>query len=109
MLLIEQTVCDVAEKVLKDLSCHGLASFGRLTASIDFECSTGKTSDCWTAKKIKDNEYRVGLTPAGVRALTDAGHREAGTQVLDIFSEWKSVYVDYSGKLQKAQIDEVEV
>ena len=35
------------------------------------------------------------------------GHREAGTQVLDIFTEWKSVYVDYSGKLQRAQIDEV--
>jgi aldehyde dehydrogenase (NAD+) len=29
--------------------------------------------------------------------------------VLDIFSEWKSIYVDYSGKLQRAQIDEVEV
>ncbi len=26
-------------------------------------------------KEIKDNEYRVGLTPAGVRALTDADHR----------------------------------
>jgi alanine dehydrogenase len=25
-------------------------------------------------KEIKDNEYRVGMTPAGVRALTDAGH-----------------------------------
>ena len=25
-------------------------------------------------KEIKDNEYRVGLTPAGVRAFTDAGH-----------------------------------
>ena len=40
---------------------------------------------------------------------TGNGHREAGTQVLDIFSEWKSLYVDYSGKLQKAQIDEVEI
>ena len=34
-------------------------------------------------KEIKTHEYRVGLTPAGVRALTDAGHkviveREAG-------------------------------
>ena len=35
--------------------------------------------------------------------------REAGTQVLDIFSEWKSLYIDYSGKLQKAQIDTVEI
>ncbi len=26
-------------------------------------------------KEIKDNEYRVGLTPAGARALTDAGHQ----------------------------------
>lgn len=26
-------------------------------------------------KEIKDNEYRVGLVPAGVRALTDAGHQ----------------------------------
>jgi alanine dehydrogenase len=25
-------------------------------------------------KEVKDNEYRVGLTPAGVRALTDAAH-----------------------------------
>ena len=25
-------------------------------------------------KEIKDNEYRVGLTPAGVRAFKDAGH-----------------------------------
>jgi alanine dehydrogenase len=25
-------------------------------------------------KEIKDNEYRVGLTPAGVQALTAAGH-----------------------------------
>jgi aldehyde dehydrogenase (NAD+) len=33
------------------------------------------------------------------------GHREAGKTGLDIFSEWKTVYVDYSGKLQRAQID----
>jgi alanine dehydrogenase len=26
-------------------------------------------------KEIKDNEYRVGLTPAGARALSDAGHK----------------------------------
>jgi alanine dehydrogenase len=26
-------------------------------------------------KEIKDNEYRVGMTPAGVRALVDAGHK----------------------------------
>ena len=31
--------------------------------------------------------------------------REAGSAGLDSFTEWKSVYVDYSGRLQRAQID----
>ncbi len=47
--------------------------------------------------------------PFGGTKGTGNGHREAGTQVLDIFSEWKSLYIDYSGRLQKAQIDEVEI
>lgn len=47
--------------------------------------------------------------PFGGTKATGNGHREAGTQVLDIFSEWKSIYVDYSGKLQRAQIDAVEI
>jgi aldehyde dehydrogenase (NAD+) len=46
--------------------------------------------------------------PFGGVKNTGNGHREAGETVLDIFSEWKSVYVDYSGKLQRAQIDNVE-
>jgi aldehyde dehydrogenase (NAD+) len=46
--------------------------------------------------------------PFGGVKETGNGHREAGTTVYDIFSEWKSVYIDYSGKLQKAQIDNVE-
>ena len=47
--------------------------------------------------------------PFGGTKATGNGHREAGTQVLDIFSEWKSLYVDYSGKLQRAQIDVVDI
>jgi acyl-CoA reductase-like NAD-dependent aldehyde dehydrogenase len=47
--------------------------------------------------------------PFGGTKGTGNGHREAGTQVLDIFSEWKALYIDYSGKLQKAQIDAVEI
>jgi aldehyde dehydrogenase (NAD+) len=43
--------------------------------------------------------------PFGGTKGTGNGHREAGTTALEIFSEWKSVYVDYSGKLQKAQIE----
>lgn len=40
----------------------------------------------------------------GIRG-TGNGHREAGQAALDVFTEWKSIYVDYSGKLQRAQID----
>jgi aldehyde dehydrogenase (NAD+) len=43
--------------------------------------------------------------PFGGTKDTGNGHREAGQAALDVFTEWKSVYVDYSGKLQKAQID----
>ncbi len=43
--------------------------------------------------------------PFGGTKGTGNGHREAGTAALEIFTEWKSVYVDFSGKLQKAQID----
>ena len=43
--------------------------------------------------------------PFGGTKETGNGHREAGQAALDVFTEWKSIYVDYSGKLQKAQID----
>ena len=46
--------------------------------------------------------------PFGGVKETGNGHREAGTTVYDIFSEWKSVYIDYSGRLQKAQIDNIK-
>jgi acyl-CoA reductase-like NAD-dependent aldehyde dehydrogenase len=43
--------------------------------------------------------------PFGGTRGTGNGMREAGTAALDSFTEWKSVYVDYSGRLQRAQID----
>ena len=43
--------------------------------------------------------------PFGGIKNTGNGHREAGQAALDTFSEWKSIYVDYSGRLQRAQID----
>ena len=43
--------------------------------------------------------------PFGGTKSTGNGHREAGTAALEVFSEWKSVYVDFSGRLQRAQID----
>jgi aldehyde dehydrogenase (NAD+) len=46
--------------------------------------------------------------PFGGTKETGNGHREAGQAALDVFTEWKSIYVDYSGKLQRVQIDNVE-
>ncbi|HEY7575112.1 MAG TPA: aldehyde dehydrogenase family protein, partial [Thermoanaerobaculia bacterium] len=43
--------------------------------------------------------------PFGGMKNTGNGHREAGIAGLDVFTEWKSIYVDFSGRLQKAQID----
>ncbi len=43
--------------------------------------------------------------PFGGVKQTGNGHREAGTAALDVFTEWKTVYVDFSGRLQRAQID----
>lgn len=43
--------------------------------------------------------------PFGGMRHSGNGHREAGTAALDTYSEWKAVYVDYSGRLQRAQID----
>jgi alpha-ketoglutaric semialdehyde dehydrogenase len=43
--------------------------------------------------------------PFGGTKNTGNGHREACVQGLEVFSEWKSIYIDYSGVLQRAQID----
>jgi aldehyde dehydrogenase (NAD+) len=46
--------------------------------------------------------------PFGGTKATGNGHREGGVQALDVFCEWKSIYVDFSGGLQRAQIDNAE-
>lgn len=43
--------------------------------------------------------------PFGGTKGTGNGHRDSGVASLDVYTEWKSIYVDYSGKLQRAQID----
>src|SRR5580692_6049480 len=49
----------------------------------------------------------VHLPFGGVKA-TGNGHREGGLGAIDFYSEWKSIYVDYSDRLQKAQIDRAD-
>jgi aldehyde dehydrogenase (NAD+) len=43
--------------------------------------------------------------PFGGTKQTGNGHRESGDAALDFYSEWKTIYVDYSDRLQRAQID----
>ena len=43
--------------------------------------------------------------PFGGTKDTGNGHREAGQAALDFYSEWKTLYIDYSNRLQRAQID----
>jgi aldehyde dehydrogenase (NAD+) len=75
------------------------------------------TRDVNTAFKAM-RELRTGITyvnagttgaevhlPFGGMKDTGNGHREAGQAALDFYTEWKALYVDYSGRLQRAQID----
>ncbi len=43
--------------------------------------------------------------PFGGTKQTGNGHREAAVAALDFYSEWKTLYIDYSDRLQRAQID----
>src|SRR5260370_26400032 len=47
--------------------------------------------------------------PFGGRKGTGNGHREAGTAAIDFYSEWKTLYVDFSDRLQRAQIDAPDI
>jgi aldehyde dehydrogenase (NAD+) len=75
------------------------------------------TSDANTAfRAMRDLETGIVYVNAGTTGAethlpfggwkeTGNGHREAGHAALDTFTEWKAVYVDFSGRLQRAQID----
>jgi aldehyde dehydrogenase (NAD+) len=43
--------------------------------------------------------------PFGGIKNTGNGHRESGVAALDFYSDWKTLYIDYSDRLQRAQID----
>jgi aldehyde dehydrogenase (NAD+) len=43
--------------------------------------------------------------PFGGTKATGNGHREGGIGAIDFYTQWKSIYVDFSDRLQRAQID----
>lgn len=85
---------------------------------IEFGLSTAiytkNVNDAFTALRDLDsgltyvNAPTIGAEvhlPFGGTKNTGNGHREAAEACLDIFTEWKTMYIDYSDKLQRAQID----
>ena len=46
--------------------------------------------------------------PFGGTKQTGNGHREAAVAAIDFYTEWKTLYIDYSDRLQRAQIDNAD-
>jgi aldehyde dehydrogenase (NAD+) len=105
--------------VLSVISCRNLDHAVQISNDSKFGLSSAVyTQDVNRAFKAIEN-LDTGITyinsstigaeiqlPFGGTKGTGNGHREAGTAALETFTEWKSIYIDYSGTLQKAQIDD---
>jgi len=107
--------------VVSIIACDDLEDAIEIANGIDYGLSsalyTKDVNRAFTAMRDLDagityiNAPTIGaevhLPFGGVKA-TGNGHREGGLGAIDFFSEWKSIYVDYSDRLQKAQIDRVD-
>jgi len=112
---------EVFGPVLSIIECDGVEDAIRIANGIEYGLSTALYSrDVNKAfRAIRDLE--AGITyvnaptigaevhlPFGGVKQTGNGHREGGTGALDFYTTWKSVYIDYSDKLQRAQIDNAD-
>ena len=103
------------------LSIIPVADYGEATLAIN-QTRYGLSSSIFTRdvntafRAMRDFETGIVYVNAGTTGAevhlpfggwkeTGNGHREAGHAALDTFTEWKSIYVDFSGRLQRAQID----
>lgn len=104
--------------VVSIIPCDGLENAIEIANSVEY----GLSSSLYTAnvnaafRALRDletgivyvNAPTIGAEvhlPFGGTRSTGNGHRESGLATLDVYSEWKTLYVDYSGHLQRAQID----
>jgi alpha-ketoglutaric semialdehyde dehydrogenase len=109
---------EVFGPVVSLIECDGFEDAIAIANGIEYGLSTALYSrDVNKAlKAVRDLE--AGITyinaptigaevhlPFGGVKHTGNGHREGGTGALDFYTTWKSVYVDYSDRLQRAQID----
>ncbi|MGH9406143.1 MAG: aldehyde dehydrogenase family protein [Terriglobia bacterium] len=100
------------------IPCDGLAEAIEIGNDVEYGLSSAiYTADLDSAfRAMRDmetgifyvNASTIGAEthlPFGGVKQTGNGHREAAIAALDFYSEWKSIYIDFSGKLQRAQID----
>jgi acyl-CoA reductase-like NAD-dependent aldehyde dehydrogenase len=103
------------------IPCEDLEDAIRIANDIEYGLSssiyTKDVNKAFTAMRDLDagityiNAPTIGAEvhlPFGGVKSTGNGHREGGIGAIDFFSSWKAVYVDYSDRLQKAQIDRGE-
>lgn len=104
--------------VVAVIPCNGIEEAIQIGNSVDYGLSSAiYTQDVNKAfRAMRDmetgifyvNASTIGAEthlPFGGVKQTGNGHREAALAALDFYSEWKSIYIDFSGKLQRAQID----
>jgi acyl-CoA reductase-like NAD-dependent aldehyde dehydrogenase len=109
---------EVFGPVVSVIECDGVEDAIEIANSIEYGLSTALYSKDVNKAFRAIRDLEAGITyvnaptigaevhlPFGGVKQTGNGHREGGTGALDFYTTWKSVYVDYSDKLQRAQID----
>jgi aldehyde dehydrogenase (NAD+) len=104
--------------VLSVLKCKSLEEAIEINNSVIYGLSSSIYTRDVNRAMIAARDLEAGITyinsatigaeahmPFGGVKATGNGHREGGWAVFDFYTEWKAVYIDYSGKLQRAQID----
>jgi aldehyde dehydrogenase (NAD+) len=104
--------------VVSIIACEDLEDAIEIANGIDYGLSSALYTKDVNKAFVAMRDLHAGITyinaptigaevhlPFGGVKATGNGHREGGLGAIDFFSEWKSIYVDYSDRLQKAQID----
>ena len=104
--------------VLSVIKCTSLENAIEITNSVQYGLSSSIYTRDINAALVAVRDIETGIAyinaptigaeahmPFGGVKSTGNGHREGGWAVFDFYTEWKSVYIDYSGHLQRAQID----
>ncbi len=112
---------EVFGPVVSILGCSGYEEAIRIANGISYGLSTALYSRNVNYAFQAMRDLEAGITyinaptigaevhlPFGGVKKTGNGHREGGTGALDFYSSWKACYVDFSDKLQRAQIDNAE-